>query len=128
MAQRTHPPELADIDVRTLKDLKPLDRLEQPPWLDRDGMSRHRSNQRVAVRRTLEHRGRRIEIRTTYEIFVEGRAFTTSLQLNNLGRVFSSALPYEDFPSTIDLVTRLIDLYPDRFPLRGHGGAGEIGP
>jgi hypothetical protein len=57
---------------------------------------------------------------------VEGRAFTASVQLDNSGRVFSTALPYEDFPSAIDLVTRLIDLYPDRFPLRGTDGAREI--
>jgi len=61
--------------------------------------------------REAEHRGHRIEVRTSYAITVDGRPFDIHVVVDNEGRVFYHGLPTRDFPSVIDLVKRAIDQF-----------------
>ena len=65
--------------------------------------------------RQAEHRGHRIEVRTSYAITVDGRPFDIHVVVDNDGRVFYHGLPTRDFPSVIDLVEKAIDQFPDDF-------------
>jgi hypothetical protein len=63
--------------------------------------------------RTASHKGHEIVVRTTYEITIDGEPFDASLVVDNAGRVFYHGLPTQDFASTIDLVKKAIDTFPD---------------
>ncbi len=83
----------------------------------------HRSSVRKAT-----HEGHRIEIRTMYEVRVDGRRVSLPLSVDSEGRVTCHALPNYSFQSAVDLVKQVIATYPDDFPkgrrkeVRGHGG------
>lgn len=78
--------------------------------------------------RKATHDGHQIEIRTTYEVRVDGRRVSLPLSVDSEGRVTYHALPNYSFQSAVDLVKQVIDTYPDDFPegrrkeVRGHGG------
>jgi hypothetical protein len=83
----------------------------------------------MASVRTAEHDGHTIQIRTHYEITVDGKSVSTHLSVGNDGNLVCHALPNYLFSSAVDLVKTLIDQYPDEFPTRrtrrprrGHGG------
>lgn len=59
------------------------------------------------------HKGHDIVVRTSYDIEVDGLRIRIPISVNRLGMVYSHALPYDDFPSAIDLVETLIDVYRD---------------
>jgi hypothetical protein len=65
--------------------------------------------------RSLTHRGHRIEIRTTYEITVDGRPFPVSMSVDHAGSVHYHGLPTRDFASAVDLVKEAIDTFPGDF-------------
>ncbi len=65
--------------------------------------------------REAEHRGHRIEVRTSYAITVDGRPFDIHVVVDNEGRVFYHGLPTRDFASVIALVQKAIDQFPDDF-------------
>ena len=67
--------------------------------------------------REAEYQGRHIRVRTTYEITVDGREFAVHLTVDNNGRVHYHGLPTRDFASVIGLVQRVIDQFPDDFPV-----------
>jgi hypothetical protein len=75
--------------------------------------------------RKAEHRGHRIEVRTSYAITVDGRPFDIHVVVDNKGRVYYHGLPTRDFTSVIDLVAKAIDQFPDDFPQ--DAGPGETG-
>ncbi len=81
-----------------------------------------------------EHLGCRIEIKTTYEITVNGVPYHGHLMLDNDGDLYTHACPYSKFGSAMDLVKHLIRLYPESFPVGQatavpdhHGGHGAPG-
>ena len=79
--------------------------------------------------RQAEHRGHRIEVRTSYSITVDGRPFDIHVVVDNEGRVFYHGLPTRDFPSVIALVEKAIDQFPDDFgPVGDPGGTGQGHP
>jgi hypothetical protein len=65
--------------------------------------------------REVEHNGHRITIRTHYEIEVDGRPLEGHIYVSNDGSVSSHALPAYSFSSAVDLVAKLIDLFPQEF-------------
>ena len=87
----------------------------------------------VAAVRTVSHGGHEIVIRTTYEITVDGEPFEAHVTVDNSGRVHYHGLPTRDFESTVDLVKKVVDYFPDDFgrgtgppPTNGHDhGAGH---
>lgn len=76
-----------------------------------------------------EFQGHRIEVRTTYEITVDGEPLVTPLIVSNDGQVHCHALPTYEFLSATDTVRALIENFPEDFPGGdGPGGGPGEGP
>ena len=76
--------------------------------------------------REAEYQGHRIVIRTTYRIEVDGVPVTGHVGVTADGRVHYHAVPNASFASAVDLVKRLIEVFPDDFN-RGADGSGPRG-
>lgn len=94
----------------------------------REAAAAHHVGPMAAVR-AVSHRGHEIVIRTTYEITVDGEPFEAHVTVDNGGRVHYHGLPTRDFESTVDLVKKVVDYFPDDFgggtgpvPTNGHDG------
>ena len=77
--------------------------------------------------RTAEHHGHTIESATRYEIRIDGRRVAIPLHVDNGGRVTCHAVPNYQSVSGVDVVKKVIDVYPDSFQEDGpppdeHGG------
>lgn len=76
--------------------------------------------------REVNHGEHKIVIKTTYEVSVDGVPLATHLHVLNDGSLHSHALPNYMFLSAVDLVKKIIDLFPDDFTSiqsgHGHGG------
>jgi hypothetical protein len=66
--------------------------------------------------RTAEHNGHTIEIRTTYDVRIDGEPMEAHLGVGNDGNVHYHGLPNYSEASAIDLMRRVIDAFPDDFP------------
>jgi hypothetical protein len=77
--------------------------------------------------READYKGHHIEIRTTYEIEVDGVPITGHLGVDNEGRVHYHPVPNASFASAVDLVKQLIDSFPDDFPAGGAAGSRARG-
>jgi hypothetical protein len=79
--------------------------------------------------REANYRGHHIVIRTTYAIEVDGRPIEGHLGVTNDGTVHYHPVPNLAFPSAIDMVKELIDVFPDDFvpgaPSGEHGHEGH---
>jgi hypothetical protein len=90
----------------------------------------HGGGENIETVREADYEGRHIVIRTTYHIEVNGKPFQGQLALDNEGRVHCHSLPNYQFASAVDMVQRLIDIFPEDFPAQqgtggdtgGHGG------
>ncbi len=65
--------------------------------------------------RTASYKGHAILIKTTYEITIDGQPFDAQVTVDNGGRVHYHGLPTRDFGSTVALVKKVIDFFPDEF-------------
>lgn len=63
--------------------------------------------------REAEHRGKKIVIKTTYDITIDGKPLENHLMVDDRGRVHSHGLPNYAYASMTDLVKRLIDAEQD---------------
>jgi len=75
--------------------------------------------------READYGGHHIVIRTTYQIEVDGVPLMGHMGVTDDGRVHYHPVPNASFPSAVDLVKELIDLFPDDFTgggTSGHGG------
>jgi len=77
-------------------------------------VQQHRHMASESMRET-DYKGHHIIIRTTYSIEVDGVPVTGHVGVTNDGRVHYHAVPNAAFPSAIDLVKQLIDIFPDDF-------------
>jgi hypothetical protein len=68
------------------------------------------------VVRTDTYAGHTIEVRTTYVIEVDGVPVTAHMHIDNDGNVICHAIPIYRSASMIEVVRRLIDVFPDDFP------------
>jgi hypothetical protein len=66
--------------------------------------------------RTDTYAGHQIVVRTTYEIEVDGRPVTAHMHIDNDGNVVCHAIPTYQSASMVEVVRRLIDVFPDDFP------------
>ncbi len=82
-----------------------------------DGDGHHAGAMRHAM-----HRGHMIEIKTTYEIKIDGKVFKGRVMADEQGRLHCHSVPYQTYGSAIDFVKCLIDIYPDSFPIQENGG------
>lgn len=62
------------------------------------------------------HNGRRIVIRTRYEIEVDGKPLAAPIGVDDQGEVHCHSLPNYQTLSAVDMVKALIDNFPDDFP------------
>jgi len=65
--------------------------------------------------RTAEHNGHVIEIKTSYEIKIDGKPFPGDVMVDVDGHLHCHSIPYETYGSAVDFVKSLIDIYPDSF-------------
>jgi len=65
--------------------------------------------------RQIKYKDHDIIIRTHYEIEVDGKVLNNHIYVDNEGKVSSHAMPTYSFPSTVDLIKRLIDKFPNSF-------------
>ena len=76
----------------------------------------HGGHEHHEVVRTDTYRGHQIVVRTTYEIEVDGQPVTAHLHIDNDGNVVCHAIPVYQSASMVEIVHRLIDVFPDDFP------------
>ena len=76
------------------------------------GHTDHEPN--VSIRQ-IKYKDHDIVIRTRYEIEVDGKVLNNHIYVDNEGKVSSHAMPTYSFPSTVDLIKRLIDKFPNSF-------------
>jgi hypothetical protein len=77
--------------------------------------------------READYAGHHIVIRTRYHIEVDGRMLMGHMGVTNDGNVHYHPVPNVAFPSAVDLVKKLIDIFPADFTKKGRGGMGGMG-
>jgi len=75
------------------------------------------------AKRHAMHRGHKIEIKTTYELKIDGKVFEGHVMVDEQGRLHCHSVPYKTYGSAIDFAKCLIDIYPDSFPVPENCGA-----
>jgi hypothetical protein len=88
----------------------------------RNAMQSHHDHHGAASLREAEYKGHKIQIRTTYQVTIDGRPVTGHLGVTDDGTVHYHPVPNKAFTSAVDLVRALIDIFPDDFPPAGKGG------
>jgi hypothetical protein len=74
--------------------------------------------------RTATHCGRKIVIKTCYEITVDGKPLNSHLSVDDQGNLHTHALPEYSFSSAVDVVKKIVEAFPDEFPCDDEGGEG----
>ena len=73
----------------------------------------------IVTVRKARHRNHEIEIRTTYDIRIDGRRVIGHIELGNDGRLHYHGLPAYGWSSAVDMSRQLIDSFPADFPGKG---------
>lgn len=73
--------------------------------------------------RETTYNGHRIVVRTSYKIEVDGKPVLGHLGVTDDGQVHYHPIPNIALPSALDMVKRIIDVFPDEFP-KGKGSKG----
>jgi hypothetical protein len=92
-------------------------------------LARHRTSQSPhpgghSSIRTAEHRGHTIEIRTTYDVRIDGEPLEAHMSVSDNGSVHYHGLPNYAEASAVDLMKRVIDSFPDDYPPAAEGEHG----
>lgn len=69
--------------------------------------------------RVAMHKGHRIEVKTTYEVKIDGKTVHWHFAPDQDGSVTYHAIPTRAFASAIDLIRGVIDAFPADFPAKG---------
>ncbi len=77
------------------------------------------------VTREADYKGHHIVVRTRYEVEVDGKPLMGHMGVNDLGSVHYHPVPNLSFPSALDMVKKIIDVFPDEF---GSGAQPEPMP
>lgn len=89
-----------------------------------DGMSEYKGHDarhgskhkgKTTSSREARYKGHTIQIRTTYEIKIDGKEYNGHIRVDDQGHVHSHSIPYMNYGSTMEFVKCLIDLHPDTF-------------
>ena len=86
---------------------------------------KHRHGKMGSVREA-DYAGHHIVVRTWYEVEVDGRMLMGHMGVTNDGQVHYHPLPNVAFDSAVELVKKLIDIFPDDFAKKGRGGMGGM--
>ncbi len=90
----------------------------------------HGAHGRLGSLRETEYKGHHISIRTTYEVHVDGKKFSSPLDVSMAGEVSYMGLMNVSFGSAMDLMKAVIDQFPDAFAkgsARGRRGQDHSG-
>jgi len=86
---------------------------------------KHRHGEMESVREAV-YEGHHIVVRTWYQVAVDGRMLMGHMGVTNDGQVHYHPLPNIAFGSAVELVKKLIDIFPDDFAKKGRGGMGGM--
>ena|SRR5436309_1174958 len=86
---------------------------------------KHRHGEMDSVREA-DYAGHHIVVRTRYQVEVDGHMLMGHMGVTNDGQVHYHPVPNLAFSSAVDLVKRLIDIFPDDFTKKGRGGMGGM--
>ena len=115
-----NPKDLRDIPFPSETGIQPAWIGEHhPQYVEDHGMERELSSVRIA-----QHGGHQIRITTTYRIEIDGSPVHLHLQVGNDGQLHCHTTPYANYVSAIDLVTALVDRFPEAFKNLGNRGSG----
>ena len=107
----------------------PSDQAIQPAWIGDQFPAYahdHGMQQELSSVRHAEHKGHKITITTTYHIEIDGKSVHIHAAVGNDGRLHCHSTPYDYYQSAVDLVTTLIDRFPDAFlPNSAEGGTHD---
>jgi hypothetical protein len=67
------------------------------------------------VTRETDYKGHHIVVRTRYEVEVDGKMLMGHMGVNNSGAVHYHPVPNLKFASALDMVKKIIDVFPDEF-------------
>src|ERR1041385_885065 len=67
------------------------------------------------VTREADYKGHHIVVRTHYEVEVDGKPLTGHLGVSDSGLVHYHPIPNLSYASALDMVRKIIDVYPDDF-------------
>jgi hypothetical protein len=85
--------------------------------------AQHGGGPMVTVRKD-EYKGHKVEIKTTYEIKIDGKPFSGHMEVSSEGAVHYHPLPNYSWPSAVDMVRQVIDSFPREFNKKaGRGGS-----
>ena len=76
--------------------------------------------------READYHGHHIVVRTSYEIEVDGQMVMGHMGVTKDGKVHYHPIPNMAFASAIDMVKKLIDIFPDDFATMGMGEMGGM--
>ena len=77
------------------------------------------------VTRETDYKGHHIVVRTKYEVEVDGKPLMGHLGVSDAGAVHYHPVPNMSFASALDMVKKIIDVFPDEF---GPGATPEPMP
>ena len=86
---------------------------------------KHRHGEMDSVREA-DYAGHHIVVRTRYRVEVDGHMLMGHMGVTNDGQVHYHPVPNLAFSSAVDLVKRLIDIFPDDFAKKGRRGMGGM--
>ena len=75
--------------------------------------------------RETKYQGHRVVVRTWYEIEVDGKKIMGHVGVTNDGQVHYHPVPNLSFASAIEMVEKLIDIFPEDFKKNGRSGEGQ---
>lgn len=78
--------------------------------------------------RKAEYQGHRIVVRTRYAIEVDGKKLLGHLGVTNDGQVHYHPVPNLSFASAVEMVEKLIDIFPEDFAKNGRSDTGHQMP
>ncbi len=100
---------LAELDELSSRKQKVLQRYQQAE------QSHHQHNANTTVRADA-HKGHKIELRTTYELYIDGQLLNLHLGVMQDGQVHCHSIPNYSSASGIDVIKAVIDAFPDDYP------------
>ena len=106
-------PTEASIASYVAKNAEKVKKAQTPTHADMDSV------------REAQYQGHRIVVRTRYEIEVDGKMVMGHIGVTNDGQVHYHAVPNLSFPSAVEMVERLIDIFPEDFEKNGRNDTGH---
>ena len=67
------------------------------------------------VTREADYKGHHIVVRTKYEVEIDGKPLMGHMGVNDSGSVHYHPIPNMSFASALDMVRKIIDVFPDDF-------------